>query len=104
MPKLFVVYNSRAGNTERMAKAVAECAKIVKGVEVILTYHVKAKEHEEADAIVFESPTHRHEITKTMKRLLEKLAASEVKLKGKVGAAFGSPGWSGEAPTCCLNS
>lgn len=102
MPKLFVVYDSRTGNTERMAKAVAEGAKAVKGAEVILAYRVKAEELAEADAIILGSPTHHHEITKNMKGLLEELASSEVKLKGKVGAAFGSYGWSGEAPDLLL--
>lgn len=47
------MYDSQPGNTERMAKAVAEGAKTVKGVEVILAYHVKAKELAEADATIF---------------------------------------------------
>jgi len=37
-----------------------------------------------------------------MKSLFEEVAAKNVSLKGKVGAAFGSYGWSGEAPKMVL--
>ena len=36
MTKILVVYHSQTGNTERMAKAVAEGASAIEGVEVIL--------------------------------------------------------------------
>ncbi len=37
-----------------------------------------------------------------MKNLLEGAAKDEINLKGKVGAAFGSYGWSGEAANLLL--
>lgn len=36
MPKVLVIYHSQSGNTEKMAKAVAEGARRVSGTEVIL--------------------------------------------------------------------
>jgi len=33
-----------------------------------------------------------------MKKLFEEAAENQINLKGKIGAAFGSYGWSGEAP------
>jgi NAD(P)H dehydrogenase (quinone) len=40
MPKILVLYYSRTGNTEKMAKAVAEGASAVQGAEVELNYYV----------------------------------------------------------------
>jgi len=41
MSKILILYYSRTGNTEKMAKAVAEGAKAVQGVDVELYYHVE---------------------------------------------------------------
>jgi flavorubredoxin len=37
-----------------------------------------------------------------IKNLLEEVAVKKIVLKGKIGAAFGSYGWSGEAPRLVL--
>jgi flavorubredoxin len=81
-----------------MAKAVEEGAKSVVGVNVELKYFVKTRELAEADAIILGMPTYYHDIGIDMKNLLESASKEEIELKGKVGAAFGSYGWSGEAP------
>ena len=98
MPNMLILYYSRTGNTERMAKAVAEGAKSVQGVEVELKYYEKAENLENFDAIVIGTPTYYHDMTVDIKNLLEEAAMKDVNLEGKVGAAFGSYGWSGEAP------
>jgi len=102
MPKLLILYYSRTGNTEKMAKAVAEGAKTVTGVNLTLTYSAKPEELAEFDAIILGMPTYHHDISQDMKKLLEEVAAKGVNLKGKVGVAFGSYGWSGEAPKLLL--
>jgi len=102
VPKLLVVYDSQTGNTEKMAKAVAEGAESVAGVEVVLKYYVQPKELEEASAIIFGSPTYHHDMTLPMKHILEEASKANVKLQGKIGAVFGSYGWSGEAPKLIL--
>jgi flavorubredoxin len=81
-----------------MAKAVEEGARLVVGVNVDLKYFVKPEELAEADAIILGMPTYYHNIGIDMKNLLEAASKQEINLKGKVGAAFGSYGWSGEAP------
>jgi len=98
MAKLLILYDSQTGNTERMAEAVAEGARSVPGVEVELKYYARPEEIAEADAILFGSPTYYHELTVPIKQVLEETAKAGAKLEGKVGAAFGSYGWSGEAP------
>ncbi len=98
MVKLLVLYDSQTGNTEKMANAVAEGARSVQGVEAELKYYAGSDELAEAAAIIFGAPTYYHDITLPIKQMLEEAAKAGVKLKGKVGAAFGSYGWSGEAP------
>jgi flavodoxin I len=100
--KLLILYYSQTGNTEKMARAVAEGAKSVAGVNVELKYFARPEDLAEADAIILGMPTYHHDMGVDMKRLLEEVAVKGINLKGKVGAAFGSYGWSGEAPRMLL--
>jgi flavorubredoxin len=50
------------------------------------------------DAILVGSPTYHHDVPIDFKNLFEEAAVKGISLKGKIGAAFGSYGWSGEAP------
>jgi flavorubredoxin len=93
-----VIYYSRSGNTEKMANAVAEGAKSIQNVDVDLNYHIKPEELTNYDAVLVGAPTYRAEMPIDFKNLFEDAAAQSISLKGKVGAAFGSFGWSGEAP------
>lgn len=97
MPKVVIVYDSRTGNTEKMAKAVVDGAKSVKGASVALLKVDEAKTSDitGADGIVIGSPTHYHTITGRLGALLDKVVGSP--LKGKIGGAFGSYLWEGEA-------
>jgi flavorubredoxin len=98
--KIFILYLSPHGNTEKMAKAVADGARI-DGVEVISYHisHLSADEvrnlMEEAEALIFGIPTINRDIPKPMWDVLAYL--STVKLKTGLAAVFGSYGWSGEA-------
>jgi flavodoxin I len=98
MKKILVLYYSRTGNTEKMAKAVAEGAKRDGDVEVELSYHVDTESLGSYDAILVGSPTYHHDVPIDFKNLFEEAAVKGISLKGKIGAAFGSYGWSGEAP------
>jgi len=101
-PKLLILYYSQTGNTEMMARAVEQGAKSVPNVKVELIYYAKTEDLADADAIIIGMPTYYHDISMDMKHLLEEVAAKKVNLKGKIGAAFGSYGWSGEAPSLLL--
>ena len=100
--KILIVYYSQTGNTERMAMAVKEGAESIVGVDVEVKYYVKPEELSEVDAIFLGMPTYYHDIGIDMKNLLEQVSKQDIDLKGKVGAAFGSYGWSGEAPNMLL--
>jgi flavorubredoxin len=84
-----------------MAEAIYTGMEQVDGVRVSL-YDLQGGETEpfvdlieEADAIMFGSPTINGDAVKPVWDLLSSLVV--VNLKGKLGAAFGSYGWSGEA-------
>ncbi|MEA1048310.1 hypothetical protein U5801_00535 [Lamprobacter modestohalophilus] len=84
-----------------MAEAVQAGAESVPGLRVSL-YDLEGGEIapfvdliEEADALVFGSPTVNGDAVKPIWDLLSSLAG--ISLRGKIGAAFGSYGWSGEA-------
>jgi flavorubredoxin len=97
---ILVFYASAHGNTKMMAEEIAEGAS-VEGVEVEvfdLTETAPGEvvdRIEVADALIIGSPTFNGDAVKPVWDLLSSLAT--IKLRGKVGAAFGSYGWSGEA-------
>lgn len=102
MSRILVLYYSRSGNTEKMAQAVVEGARNADNSDVELSYHVEAEELSNFDAILIGAPTYHHEIPLDMKTLFEKAALKGISLKNKLGGAFGSYGWSGEAPKLLL--
>ena len=59
MVKILIVYDSKTGNTEQMAYAVAEGAKQVEGVEVAVkrVENTKLEDLLDADGIIIGSPT-----------------------------------------------
>jgi flavorubredoxin len=102
MSKILVLYYSRTGNTEKMAKAIAEGARNAGKAEVEVNYYVEAEELGKFGAILVGASTYHHDLPLDMKNLFEEAAVKGISLKGKVGAAFGSYGWSGEAPKFVL--
>ena len=98
---LLVFYISSYGNTANMAEAIYAGADNVNNVRVSL-FDLEGSEVapfvdliEEADGVVFGSPTINGDAVKPVWDLLSSLAV--INTKGKFGAAFGSFGWSGEA-------
>lgn len=98
---LVVFYVSAYGSTRAMAEALAAGAELAGGVRVSL-YDIEGGEVapfvdliEEADALAIGSPTINGDAVKPVWDLLSSLTA--VNVRGKIGAAFGSYGWTGEA-------
>jgi len=91
--KILIVYDSRTGHTEKMAFAVAEGAKQVKGVDVNVkkVNQTAIEDLFSADGIIG-SPTYYGQMSAKLKALIDKSVKIHGKLEGKVGAAFTSAG------------
>ena len=97
---LLIFYISSYGNTRRMAEAIYKGAMAVSDVLVSL-YDLEGGEIapfvdliEEADGLIFGTPTINGDAVKPIWDLLSSLAV--VNLKAKLGGVFGSYGWTGE--------
>ncbi len=97
MPKLVVVYLSTSGNTKAMADAIVEGAQSRNVEAKAMNFHeARMEELKDADAIAIGSSTFYYKMLPPMEKFIESL--EKAKIKAKIGAAFGSYGWSGEAP------
>jgi len=92
--KILVIYDSKTGHTEKMAFAVAEGSKQVKGVDVNVkkVNQTSMEDLLSADGIIMGSPTYYGQMSAKLKALIDNSVKIHGKLKGKVGAAFTSSG------------
>ena len=92
--KILVIYDSETGNTEKMAHAVAEGAKEVSSVKVVVKKVSRAtlKDLIAADGIIIGSPTYYGQMSGRTKAFIDKTVKIHGKLQGKIGAAFTSSG------------
>lgn len=97
MVKLAIVYLSTQGSTQMMAEAIAEGAR-EKHIEVRVDnfYEWDPKEAASYDGIAVGSSTFYYKMLEPISKFIDELIAEGI--EGKVGSAFGSYGWSGEAP------
>lgn len=103
MAKIVIVYASGLGRTRLMAETIAEGVKTVPSIELILkdAYDLDIKDLADADVIILGGSTYKGELNKAMIPVLTKMETLD--LKGKVGIAFGSYGWSGEGVPTIIN-
>lgn len=99
-PTAVVVYATMWNATERMAKAIAE-GLIESGVDTKV-YHAALADGNDlmveifkSRLLVFGSSTHNNGILPSMAKMLEEMRG--LRFKNKIGATFGSYGWSGES-------
>ena len=97
MARAIIVYATRTGETKQIGELIAEGIRFGgHQAEVVDVKKVKNEADLEGyDAYVFGSATYHGEMLQAMKTFL--FIAENAKLEGKVGGAFGSYGWSGEA-------
>jgi len=102
MSKVIVIFDSKTGFTEQMAKAVVEGAKDVGGVDVELIKvgtPFSISRLNSADALIFGSPTRYGGVTQEMGFFLENVEAHKeskrLNLSGKIGGVFASYEWDG---------
>jgi flavodoxin I len=97
MPKIAIIYASGMGRTKLMAEAIANGANTIDGVDVLLkdAYDASVDDVKDADAIVLGGSTYNYKLIRAMDPFLKQI--EKLDLKGKIGVAFGSYGWSGES-------
>jgi len=98
MARALIVYATRSGETKKIGELIAEGLRIsLVEAEVKDVKEIKSEKDLEAyDALVFGSATYHGDMMQAMKTML--FLAEKAALEGKIGAAFGAFGWSGEAP------
>jgi flavodoxin len=98
MKKVLVAYDSRTGNTEKMAELIAEGIRISgQEAELMKISEIKNAETLQGfDAYLFGCPTYHRDMTGGMKTFL--FLVQKAGLEGKVGGSFGSHTHSGDAP------
>ncbi len=97
MPEALIVYSTRTGETSKIAELIAEGLRF-SAVSVTLKDVSEVKQESDLDGYdiyVFGSATYHGEMMNRMKTFL--FLAERAGLKKKIGGAFGSYGWSGEA-------
>lgn len=94
MAKILIVYYSKTGNTEKMAKIVGKGAEKEGGVDIELKPVEKTTVEDllKAEGILIGSPTYYGTISWHIKKLLDESVKYHGRLEGKVGGAFSSAG------------
>lgn len=92
--RILVIFDSRTGNTEKMALAVAEGTRENRDVQVTLKKvdDVSNEDLLRAAGIVVGSPTYYGQMSSKIKTLFDQSISIHGKLAGKAGAAFTSSG------------
>ena len=98
--KIVVVYDSKTGNTEKMAKAIAEGAGAVADVEVKkIGERFPLTMLADVDGVIFGSPVYYADISNDMKDFIDHIEsyvkANRKKINGIPAAVFGSYGYDG---------
>ncbi len=99
MIKVLVIYHSQTGNTEKMAKAVAEGARRVSGTEVILKKAAEATLEDliGSSGIAIGSPDYFSYMAGTIKDFFDRtFYPSQSKVTGKSAVLFASGGEGGK--------
>ena len=90
MVKVFVVYDSKYGNTKLAAESIRKGMSQVEGIEAAIgrVNEVNVEEVADYDSIVLGAPNHMGRPSRTIKKFVDRLAGFE--LKAKSVAVFGT--------------
>lgn len=92
--RVLIVYYSVTGNTEKMAHGVAEGAKSVVGIEVILkkVEEVTREDVETADGLILGSPVYYANMAAPVKKFIDDWYDEKIIMFDKIGGAFATGG------------
>ncbi len=107
MGRVLIIYDSQTGNTEKMAKLVAEGASSVEGTEVRLKRIEQATKEDVlwADGLAVGTPTHMGIVSWRIKRFFDEVLIDLWgEIDGKIACAFSSSGgWGGGNEVACMS-
>jgi NAD(P)H dehydrogenase (quinone) len=88
--RVLIVYHSETGNTEQMARAVADGGKTAEGVKIDLKPISETEERDllHADAIIVGSPVYNANVSPDISAFIASWPFEGQPLKNKIGAAF----------------
>lgn len=88
--QILVLYYSRGGNTKRLAETVAEGAREVEGVEVLLRTpeDITIEEFSSSHAIIAGSPVYYGGMAAELKKVFDDFLKARKHTEGRLGAAF----------------
>ncbi len=88
--QLVVLYYSQSGNTKRLAEAVAEGARQVQGVDVLIRTpsDISIDEFKDSHAVVAGSAVYYGGMAAELKKVFDDFIKVRKHMEGKVGAAF----------------
>jgi len=88
LTKAIVIYESKYGNTKRVAETIIEGINEIERIEAVLKEpkHVEPTEILDYDVILIGSPNHIGGPTRSIKKFIDKLG--KIELEGKLGAVF----------------
>jgi NAD(P)H dehydrogenase (quinone) len=94
MPRILVIYSSKTGNTESLAKAIVTGVEEAKGVECQIkrTVEVSNQDLLAAQGFIIGSPVYFGSMSGELKEMFDKSVVIRGKLEGRVGAAFATSG------------
>jgi NAD(P)H dehydrogenase (quinone) len=92
--KVLVMYYSQTGNTEKLAKLIAEGVREVKGVECVLKPAQKVTRDDflTADGIIAGSPVYFGTMAAQLKEVFDRYVDVRDRMGDKIGAAFATSG------------
>ena len=104
MAKVLIAYASMNGNTEKMARYIAEGVRISGGEAKVknISGIKDSADLEGYDGYIFGSPTYHRDMAGNMKTFL--FMAKKANLEGKLAGAFGSYTHSGDAPALIMET
>jgi len=84
LARVFIIYDTKYGNTKLVAEKIAEGMRELKGMETEISdvKKVDLKEIDSFDAILIGAPTHFGGPSRTIKKFIDKLGKLKLKAKG----------------------
>lgn len=92
--RVLILFHSRSGNTEKLARAVADGVAQVPGADAVLRRAEQATPEElaGANAVIAGCPVYAGSMSAELKAVFDRCAAVRARMEGKPGAAFATGG------------